>query len=86
VTWPSQHGQLKKFKLAGDFAKDVFDSSSPTDVPADKPFENDANKRKLKKGDHKKLEIEFTENYQDHNQGDYTITVEFDNGQTLSFP
>ncbi len=86
VTWPSQHDKVKKFKLEGDFAKDVNDSNSPTAVPADKAFENDPKKRKLKKGRHKKLEVEFTEKYKDHNQSDYTITVEFDNGQTLSFP
>jgi hypothetical protein len=86
VSWPAQHEKLKKFKLAGDFAKDVNDTTSPTAVPDDKAFESDPNKRKLKKGETKKLEIEFDKDYKEHTQSDYTITVEFDNGQTLSFP
>ena len=86
VTWPFQHEMLKKFKLAGDFAKDVNDTTSPTAVPDDKAFESDPNKRKLKSGETKNLEIEFDKDYKEHTQSDYTITVEFDNGQTLYFP
>ena len=86
VSWPYQHEQVKNFRLNGDFAKNVFDDTSPTDVPDDKPFESDANKRKLKKGDHKKLEINFTEKFKDHVQSDFTLSVEFDNGQVLNFP
>ena len=87
VTWPSQHNKLKKFKLNGDFAKDVNDTSSPTTVPDDKAFEGDANKRKLGGGESRNLEIEFDKGYAGRVPGDYTITVEFDNGaQTLSFP
>jgi cytochrome c peroxidase len=82
--WPSQHGQLKKFKLEGDFAKNVFDATSPTDVPSDKAFENDPNKRKLKHNSAKKLEIEFTDNFKAHQPSDFAITVEFDNGETIS--
>ena len=90
VTWPDaaeEHDQLKKMKLEGDFGKDVFDDTSPTDVPTDKAFEDDANKRKLKKGESKKLEIEFTKEFDDKSQsvpGDFTITVWFDTGQMLS--
>ena len=86
VTWPSAHEQVKKFKLDGDFAKNVFDGPPSTAVPDDKAFESDPNKRKLKKGDHDKLEIEFTKKYKDHSQGEFTIMVEFDTGQILSFP
>lgn len=86
VTWPSQHGQVKKFKLEGDFAKDVFDDASPTAVPDDKAFESDPNKRKLKMDDHKKLEIEFTEKFKDHVESDFTLSVEFDTGEILIFP
>ena len=86
VTWPFEHDQLKKIKLEGDFIKDMFDSSSPTDVPDEQVFESDSNKRKLKKGGSKKLEIEFTEGFKDHTEADYTIDVEFDNGQLLTFP
>jgi hypothetical protein len=84
VSWPSEHEKLKKFKLAGDFAKDVNDTTSATAVPDDKAFESDANKRKLKGGETKKLEIEFDKDDKDHTQADYTITVEFDNGDVLS--
>ena len=92
VTWPDaieEHDQLKKFKLEGDFAKDLFDDISGTTVPDDYPFESDPNKRKLKKGDTKKLEIEFTKAFDDKSQrgqDDFTIQVEFDNGQVLNFP
>ncbi len=86
VSWPAEHQKVKKFKLEGDFAKDVNDTASPTAVPDNKAFENDANKRKLKKGTTKKLEIEFDKGFKGHTQSDYTITVEFDNGQTLVFP
>jgi hypothetical protein len=86
VTWPAEHGQVKKFKLEGDFAKDVFDDESPTSVPDDKAFEPDRNKRKLKKGDHKRLEIEFTEKYKNHTEGEFTIEVLFEGGYKVSFP
>jgi hypothetical protein len=86
VTWPSQHEMVKKFKLEGDFAKDVFDSQSATEVPLEKAFESDANKRKLKKGDHKRLEIEFTKDYKVDRTGMFTIEVEFDTGEILTFP
>jgi len=87
VTWPEEHGQVKKFKLAGDFAKDVFDTDSPTIVPDEKAFENDPNKRKLKKGEHKNLEIEFTDKFKNHDENDFTLSVEFDNGDIiLNFP
>lgn len=84
VAWPSQHGAVKKFKLEGDFARDVFDTSSPTDVPSDKAFVNDANKRKLKKASHKNLEIEFTKGFKKRQQSDFKIQVEFDNGEMVS--
>jgi hypothetical protein len=92
VTWPDaaeEHDQLKKFKLEGDFAKDVYDDISPTTVPDEKAFESDPNKRKLKAGDDKKLEIEFTKEFDDkslRSQDDFTIQVEFDTGQVLNFP
>ena len=86
VTWPAQHGQLKKMKLAGDFAKDIFDSTSPTTVPDEKAFESDPNKRKLQAGDTKIFEVEFTEDFKTNTEADYTLTITFDNGQTVSFP
>ena len=92
VTWPDatgEHDQLKKFKLAGDFAKDLFDDDSPTTVPDEYPFESDPNKRKLQEGDTKNLEIEFIkefDNPSDRGPADFTIVVEFDNGQVLVFP
>ena len=86
VTWPAAHGQVKKFTLSGDVAKDVFDATSPTTVPDDKAFESDPNKRKIKKGETKKLEIHFTDAFKGHAEADFTYTVEFDSGQVLSFP
>ena len=86
VTWPAAHGQVKKFTLNGDVAKDVFDATSPTTVPDDKAFESDPNKRKIKKGETKKLEIHFTDAFKEHTDADFTYTVEFDSGQVLSFP
>jgi hypothetical protein len=92
VTWPDaadEHDQLKKFKLEGDFAKDLFDDTSGTTVPDEYPFESDPNKRKLKKGDTKNFEIEFVKEFDDKSlrgPADFTIQVEFDNGQVLNFP
>jgi|GEM_PF-2926837 len=85
LTWPAEHEQVKKFKLDGDFAKDVFDGGQSTSVPADKAFESDDSKRRLEAGDDKNLEIEFTEKHQDNSQADYTILVTFDDGTVLSF-
>ncbi len=52
----------------------------------EKDFERDPNKRKLKKGEHKNLEIEFTENFKNHVESDFALSVEFDTGETLIFP
>lgn len=85
VTWPADHEQVKKFKLEGDFAKDVYDGGQSTRVPADKAFESDDKKRKLKAGDDKNLEIEFTEKFKENSQADYSITVIFEDGTVLQF-
>lgn len=62
--WPAGY-TLKKFKFNGDFAKDIEKTSFGTKgsimVPEDKAFEDDPNKRKIKPGEKRKLEIEFDE-------------------------
>jgi hypothetical protein len=90
IAWPdlaSQHDQLKKCALAGDFAKDVFADMSPTVLPDHRHFEDDPNKRKLKPGETKTFFCEFVKEFDDKSQrvpGDFEITVWFDNGQMLS--
>jgi hypothetical protein len=80
VVWPADQGRLKKVKLGKDeFAKDVNDSTSPTSLPAEDAFESDANKRKLKKGETQKLEIEFTQETLYRGQKDFEVLVTFEN-------
>ena len=86
VTWPSAHSQLKKLKLAGDFGKDLFDSSSPTSLPMQFAFTGNADDRKLKAGDNKNLEIEFTEKVKNRTGGEFTISVKFSNGDEVNYP
>jgi hypothetical protein len=86
VVWPASQGELRKIKLDGnEFAKDVFDDASPTSLPAEHAFESDPNKRKLKKGDTGKLEIEFTEETLYRDQTDFQVVVTFDNGDVVTF-
>ena len=88
VTWPdgaNGHGQLKKMKLEGDFGKDLFDATSPTTMPGEYPFDPDDNKRKLKAGDTKNLEIEFTEETLYRDQTDFQVVVIFSNGEVVTF-
>jgi hypothetical protein len=86
VVWPANQDQLKRIKLDGnEFAKDVYDSTPPTSLPAEDAFESDANKRKLKKGDTAKLEIEFTKGTLFRDQTDFQVVVTFDNGDVVTF-
>ena len=91
VTWPDaadEHDMLKKFKLDGDFAKDFLDGDSPTIVPLEKAFEDDADKRRLEAGKSEELEIEFEEEFDtkaDRVPEDFSIYVLFDTGQVLTF-
>ena len=84
VEWPSEHEELKKMKLDGDFARNVGDEESPTAIPEEKSFVSGVQRRTLKAGKKKKLEIQFDKKFKDHVQSDYKITVEFSNGQVLS--
>jgi hypothetical protein len=86
VVWPAGQGELKKVKIDGnEFAKDVFDATSPTSLPTEDAFESDANKRKLKKGDTAKLEIEFTEETLYRDQTDFQVVATFSNGDVVTF-
>ncbi len=86
INWPAAHDQLKKVKLGGDeFAKDVFDGTPPTNLPAEDPFEDDIKKRTLPAGATETLEIEFTVEVPFRELSDFEIVVEFSNGQTVTF-
>jgi hypothetical protein len=86
VEWPLDADELEKMKLAGDFAKDIKSKDGTTDVPSDKAFESDDNKRKLKKGDKDKLEIEFKMDLEKEglDVGDFKVIVEFDDGSVVT--
>ena len=82
VLWPLAAEELKKMKFAGDFAKDIGSTSGLTDVPTDKAFEKDSKKRKIKDGDKKKLEIEFSRSIEELGLGvsNFSVRVEFNDG------
>ena len=86
VTWPGEHGQLKKAKLDGDtFADNVFDAASPTALPAEGAFASDAKKRTLKPEETRTLTIEFDTAYQQHTALEFSITVVFEGGDRVTF-
>jgi hypothetical protein len=86
VEWELVAKELKKMKLAGDFVKDIKSTDGTTDVPTDKAFESDPNKRKLKKDEKRNLEIEFAEDLEKKglDAGDFTVIVEFDDGSIVN--
>ncbi len=86
VSWPAAHGKLKKMKLSGDFAKDLFDDTSPTAVPSEFTFDGNLGDRKVSAGSSKRLEVEFTQDFAGHTESDFTIEVTFHNGETVTFP
>ncbi|WP_371375149.1 hypothetical protein [Thalassotalea aquiviva] len=86
VVWPAEHNFIEKIKLEKDFAKVGTSSkmlTSPS-VLSIADFESDPNKRKLKKEDHKRLEVVFKEKYPGNSVTDYNISVTFSNGQTFT--
>jgi hypothetical protein len=89
VAWPdgtNGQGQLRRVKLGTpEIAKDVKDATSPTVLPEDKAFEPDANRRKLKKGETKVLEIEFTVGTVFRSQDDFLVVATFSNGDEVTF-
>ena len=85
ITWPAAHQKLKKMKLDGDFAKDINDTRSPTNVPADKAFESDPNKRTLESGETRRLEIEFDKDVSGRTGAEFTIEVKFSNGDVVKW-
>ena len=85
VSWPAAHDELKKMKLAGDFAKDLFDPASPTTVPGEYDFTGNDGDRQLNAGDTKNLEIEFTVGVDVRSEADFTLKVTFSNGDVVMF-
>ena len=63
-------------------SKDVFDDTTPTNLPAEDPFEGDIGKRTLEIGRSEILEIEFTQDRV--SDTGYSISVAFSNGDTVS--
>lgn len=89
VVWPdgpNGQGQLSKVKLgAAEIARDVRDAVSSTVLPAEKAFEPDQNRRKLKKGETKTLEIEFTTASYYRDQDDFQVQLTVSNGDLVTF-
>ncbi|MDX1735647.1 MAG: hypothetical protein R3228_14835, partial [Halioglobus sp.] len=85
ITWPLSAQELDKVKFNGDVAKDIMSTDGTTDLPADKAFEDDPNKRRIEADHEERLEIEFTEDIEDLGllESDFSVTVEFDGGATV---
>lgn len=86
VTWPGEHGRLKKAKLDGDtFADNVLDPASPTAMPTEGAFASDLKKRTLEPGETRTLTVEFETAYKQHSALDFGITVVFEGGDRVTF-
>lgn len=79
VTFPGDRG-IKKIKLDGD----IFTNGNVTSPALVDTFVNDLKNRQIKVGDDKKLEIEFTGKTQETIPSDYSITVNFVGGCSVT--
>ena len=85
VHWPAGHGQLKKMKLNGDFVRRVNDAGSPTLLPQEKSMMSGLWRRTIGAGQTASLVIKFSQPMTDRSEADYQITIEFSNGEILSY-
>ena len=92
LVFPAAYGLIKEVKLDGGVFKSKDSSTYPNGVPSGQVIgpndwtKDETKKRQLDPGEKRTLEIKFTEKFKGNSQGDYTISVEFDNGQVLNFP
>ncbi len=83
ITWPNQNGKLRKVKLEG---KQIFGQErSPTTTVIDSNWSGALKDRQIKAGKEAELKLEFKNNARTHQSG-YVITIEFEEGCSISFP
>ena len=83
ITFPSQHSGIKKIKFDGDIFTGF--KAAPTAVFGPSDWTGNPNRRILPPGDSHNLEIEFQDDFNGNVQGDYAITINFEEGCSVTF-
>lgn len=83
VSWHPEHDELKEVSLADKFVdRNVAPSQA---IFTDAEMVPDRNKRRFERGKKEDLEVKFEEDSEHRVDGDYTITIDFEEGCSVSF-
>jgi hypothetical protein len=82
LTWPIEHGNLKKIKVGRDT---IWEGSLPPPSADITAFINKLDKRQIKAGDKDKLKFEFDAKLQGTTAADYEIIVNMDEFCSVTF-
>jgi|GEM_PF-115444 len=83
LSWLSAQGYLKTLYLAGATIWKGRDAPSTADI--DSGWDSNASRRVLNAGDSEDLKLKFSRRYYSDGQDDYSITLHFNDGCSLSF-